>query len=254
MTVRFRLLAITMALALGAPAAVWAQGPRAGANGPASGLLKEQNSDQPIQIEAATLEVRDKSKTATFAGDVQVVQGDTTIKCQSLVVFYGAEHGSEHGPEHGSQHASGQIVAANTPQGAAMPQGARDIRRIEARGGVTVISKDQNASGDLGVYDLKKKTITLTGNVVVSQGKNVLHGDRVVVDTITGDAHIEFERDEPGPGSRARAHSARQRRQRRLVEFHVGCAEPPKLSACGSFVARNRLSWPLHRGHLRRCD
>jgi lipopolysaccharide export system protein LptA len=72
-----------------------------------------------------------------------------------------------------------------------MPQGARDIRRIEARGGVTVISKDQNASGDLGVYDLKKKTITLTGNVVVSQGKNVLHGDRVVVDTTTGNAHIE---------------------------------------------------------------
>ena len=26
---------------------------------------------------------------ATFAGDVQVVQGDTTIKCQKLVVFYG---------------------------------------------------------------------------------------------------------------------------------------------------------------------
>ena len=72
-----------------------------------------------------------------------------------------------------------------------MPQGAQDIRRIEARGGVTVISKDQNASGDLGVYDVKKKTITLTGNVVVSQGKNVLHGDRVIVDTTTGNAHIE---------------------------------------------------------------
>ena len=57
--------------------------------------------------------------------------------------------------------------------------------------GVTVISKDQNASGDLGVYDLKKKTITLTGNVVVSQGKNVLHGDRVVVDTVTGNAHLD---------------------------------------------------------------
>ena len=28
---------------------------------------------------------------ATFAGDVQVVQGDTTIKCQKLVVFYGPE-------------------------------------------------------------------------------------------------------------------------------------------------------------------
>ena len=31
---------------------------------------------------------------ATFAGDVQVVQGDTTIKCQKLVVFYGPESGA----------------------------------------------------------------------------------------------------------------------------------------------------------------
>jgi lipopolysaccharide export system protein LptA len=72
-----------------------------------------------------------------------------------------------------------------------MPQGAQSIRRIEARGGVTVVTKDQNASGELGVYDLKTKTITLTGNVVVSQGKNVLHGERVVVDTATGNARVE---------------------------------------------------------------
>ena len=72
-----------------------------------------------------------------------------------------------------------------------MPQGAQNIRRIEARGGVTVLTKDQNASGDLGIYDLKAKTITLTGNVVVSQGQNVIHGERVVVDTVTGNAHVE---------------------------------------------------------------
>ena len=80
-------------------------------------------------------------------------------------------------------------VPANANTG--MPQDAHDIRRIEARGDVTVITKDQNASGDLGVYDLKAKTITLTGNVVVSQGKNVMHGDRVVVDTETGFARVE---------------------------------------------------------------
>jgi lipopolysaccharide export system protein LptA len=54
-----------------------------------------------------------------------------------------------------------------------------------------VVSKDQNASGDLGVYDMKTKTITLTGNVVVSQGKNVVRGERVVVNTVTGDARVE---------------------------------------------------------------
>ena len=38
-----------------------------------------QNRDQPIQIEAASLEMRDKKKEATFAGNVKVVQGDTIM-------------------------------------------------------------------------------------------------------------------------------------------------------------------------------
>jgi lipopolysaccharide export system protein LptA len=194
MTQRLWLYAVILVLA--APGSTAAQNPRPGAAGPAPGILQNENQDQPIQIDAATLEVHDKNKMATFSGDVQVVQGDTTIKCQTLVVFYGAEHGAG-GNQSGNQAVASVAPPANTPPGAqpqpggAVPQRAQDIRRIEARGGVTVISKDQNASGDLGVYDLKKKTITLTGNVVVSQGKNVLHGDRVVVDTTTGNAHFD---------------------------------------------------------------
>jgi lipopolysaccharide export system protein LptA len=173
------LMALTMALA---PAAAAAQVPRAASPSPT--IVQDQNQDQPIQIESANLEVRDKSKMATFSGDVQVVQGDTTIKCQTLVVFYGAMHGA--GPT------AGATTAPSAQQkGSVVPQGEQDIRRIEARGGVTVISKDQTASGDLGVYDPKKKTMTLTGNVVVSQGKNVLHGDRIIVDTVTGNSHVE---------------------------------------------------------------
>jgi len=160
-------------VALLAPGMATAQGPA-----PAQSMLPGQNKDEPVQIEAASLEVHDKSKTATFTGNVQVVQGDTTMKCQSLVVFYGREVG----------------IAQNEPkQESAMPgpKGAQDIRRIEAHGGVTVVTKDQNASGDLGVYDLQAKTITLTGNVIVSQGQNVIHGERVVVDTVTGNARVE---------------------------------------------------------------
>ncbi len=189
-------------IALAVPVAAVAQTPRGAANGPGA-LEQNQNQDQPIQIESATLEVHDKNKMATFAGDVQVVQGDTTIKCQSLVVFYGAERTtSSQAVAAAAQQGASAQPGAKSGQATIMPQGANDIRRIEARGGVTVISKDQNASGDLGVYDLRKKTITLTGNVVVSQGKNVLHGDRVVVDTVTGNAH--FESNASGP-SRVRA-------------------------------------------------
>ena len=213
MTQRLWLYAVIVALA--APGSAAAQNPRGGAAAapaapaaPAPNILQGENKDEPIQIDAATLEVHDKNKMATFSGDVTVVQGDTTIKCPTLVIFYGPEHGAA-----GNQTGAGAKQATNAPQAAqqgappqqgTMPTRQQDIRRIEARGGVTVISKDQNASGDLGVYDLKKKTITLTGNVVVSQGKNVLHGDRVVVDTTTGNAHFDTA-GSPTPNSRVRA-------------------------------------------------
>ena len=48
----------------------------------------QQNRNQPVKIEAARLEVRDKDKVATFTGNVKVVQGDTTMHCKVLVVFY----------------------------------------------------------------------------------------------------------------------------------------------------------------------
>jgi len=115
------------------------------------------------------------------------------MKCQSLVVFYGQQVGI------GASDANGTSVTSNK----GMPQGAQNIRRIEARGGVTVITKDQNASGDLGVYDLKTKTITLSGNVVVSQGQNVIHGERVVVDMVTGNARVESGSSNSGAGAGA---------------------------------------------------
>ena len=171
--------------ALLAAASAAAQAPHPAAPGPFQGVMQNQNQDQPVQIEAATLEVRDKTKTAMFSGNVQVVQGDTTMKCQKLVVFYGQEVGIAQG---GAPAPDAKPAPTSALPG---PKGAQNIRRIEARGGVTVITKDQNASGDLGVYDLIAKTITLTGNVVVSQGQNVIHGERVVVDTVTGNARVE---------------------------------------------------------------
>ena len=52
------------------------------------------NRDKPIHISATTLEVRDKDKKATFLGNVVVVQGDTTMRCKILDVYYDQEGGS----------------------------------------------------------------------------------------------------------------------------------------------------------------
>src|SRR5580700_1720505 len=144
---RLSLYAVTLALV--APGLAVAQAPRPAAApaAPVQSLLQGgQDKDQPVQIEAASLEVRDKSKMATFSGDVQVVQGDTTMKCQKLVVFYGQEVGiAQAGAQGGAPAPDAKPAATSALPG---PKGAQNIRRIEARGGVTVITKDQNASGD----------------------------------------------------------------------------------------------------------
>lgn len=137
-----------------------------------------QNKDQPVQIEAATLEVRDKDKVATFSGNVHVIQGDTDLRSKTLVVFY-----EEDTP--GAKGGSG--IKAAQPG----PGGSSQIKRLEANGNVIVTQKDQTATGDKGVFDMKTNTITLIGNVVISQGQNVLRGERLVVDRATGVSRVE---------------------------------------------------------------
>ena len=134
-----------------------------------------QNRDKPVHIEAASLEVRDKERRATFTGNVHVVQGDTTMRCKILVVHYD-----------GSAPPGGGMKAA-TPG----PSGQQQISRLEAKGDVVVTQHDQTATGDLGLFDVKSNTITLTGNVVVSQGKNVVRGERLVVDMTTGFSRMD---------------------------------------------------------------
>ena len=51
-------------------------------------------------------------------------------------------------------------------------------------------SKDQRVRGDNGVYDAQTDTVTLTGDVVAVQGKNVLRGTRMVFNTQTGEGHM----------------------------------------------------------------
>ncbi len=80
------LAAAVFALALIVAGDAGAQGAMSGVPNAMQGF--SQNRDQPIQIEAASLEMRDKKKEATFAGNVKVVQGDTTMTSKSLVVYY----------------------------------------------------------------------------------------------------------------------------------------------------------------------
>jgi len=182
--------AAALALALVASGDVLAQGAMSGVPNAMQGF--SQNRDQPIQIEAASLEMRDKKKEATFAGNVKVVQGDTTMTSKSLVVFYDSGPApATPAPAAPKGSKSGSMQSA-TPG----PGGSSSIRRLEARGSVVVTQKDQVVTGETAVFDTRANLITMTGGaagVVLTQCKNVLKGDRLKVDMTTGVSRVESD-------------------------------------------------------------
>ncbi|MFL6792558.1 MAG: LptA/OstA family protein, partial [Bradyrhizobium sp.] len=93
-----------------------------------------QNRDQPIQIEAAALEMRDKKKEATFSGNVKVVQGDTTMTSKTLVVFYESGSGQAASPPANAKGAKSAPMQSASPG----PGGSSSIKRLEAKGSVVV--------------------------------------------------------------------------------------------------------------------
>ena len=96
------------------------------------------------------------------------------------------------------------------------PGGQQKIKRLEARGSVVVTQKEQTATGDLGIFDMKTNTVTLTGNVVMTQGQNVLRGEKLVVDLTSGVSRVEVGQERPRPGAGpvpARQRDARAQRR-----------------------------------------
>ena len=138
-----------------------------------------KNRDKPVHIEARRLEVRDKDKIATFFDNVQVIQGDTEMRCKTLVVYYEKEDDKNADP--------GKSASAASPG----PGGEQKIKKMEARGGVVVTQNEQVATGESALFDMPTNTVTMIGNVVVTQGQSVLRGDRLVVDLTTGLSRVE---------------------------------------------------------------
>src|SRR5712691_11378902 len=165
-TARWQLVAaIAVAVAICGPEATAQK-----SQGPPNALQGfSQNRDQPVKIQAASLEVREKDKVATFTGDVHVMNGDTELRCKALTVFY-------------DENSSGRNMKAADPG----PGGERQIKRIEAKGGVTVTQKEQNAAGDAAIFNIRENRVTLTGNVVVTRAGSVMRGQRLEIDLTSG--------------------------------------------------------------------
>jgi lipopolysaccharide export system protein LptA len=172
-----KLFAIVMAATLLAGATMFARVSALAQQGPSNPLQGfSTNRDKPVNIKAASLEVRDKEKFATFNGDVHVVQGDTDMRCKTLVVYY----------EDSSKDSKDAVKTAQPG-----PAGTNQIRRMEARGNVVVKQKDQIATGDRGDFDMRTNTVVLSGTVVVTKGQDVMRGERLVVNLTDGVSRME---------------------------------------------------------------
>lgn len=129
---------------------------------PAAGqALKGHNARAPVDVEADRIEVQDRADRAIFSGNVRVVQGDLRLNSGRLTVAY-----------------------ANDGNGI-------DIERLDASGGVTVVSSSETARGDFAVYDLPKRIITMVGGVTLTQGGNRVSGGRLVIDLDSGRAVVD---------------------------------------------------------------
>lgn len=153
-----RVVAIAFAaLLVGTPAAL------AQAAAPMFGAFTA-NTDDPIAIEAATLNQtdRDGQRILEYSGGVVATRGDMVIRADALTVF----------------------LPADGAEGVA-------FQRIEASGNVTISAGQQRAAAERAVVDMAAQTVVMTGNVNVEDGPNRLAGQTLTVNLATGDWRLE---------------------------------------------------------------
>jgi lipopolysaccharide export system protein LptA len=173
---------LAFAAAPPAPAAPKASNP--------SAILPGSNSKEPISIDADKLVYYDKEQKAIYSGNVVAIQGDSKLTCSMLTIFLArgetskADGSSEKAPAAAPASAGGDAPSASTSQ----------VKRMEAAGPVTVVSKTQVATGDRGVYDKTENKVWLLGNVTLTDGGNVTKGDKLTYDLTTGQAVVETGR------------------------------------------------------------
>ena len=113
----------------------------------------------PVEITADSLTVDRETGSAVFAGNVVIGQGAMRIAAGRVEVAY--------------DDASG------------------DIRQLSASGGVTFVTGTEEAEAQAAAYDLTSGQLTLTGEVLLTQGPSALSAERMVVNLTDGTAQME---------------------------------------------------------------
>lgn len=140
-----------------------AAGPALAQDGPRPTALRGLDTSGPIDVDAARIEIFDADNQAVFSGAVVIRQGRLTLNADRVKVLY-------------ARPASG---------------GDPEIRRLDARGNVKLLSPSETATATTGLYDVSNKLITMVGNVRLDRGGSVLNGQRVVFNLVTGQTSFD---------------------------------------------------------------
>lgn len=123
-------------------------------------VLKGHDSNAPVDFSADRIEVQDRADRVIVTGNVVVTQGDMRLTADRLTVAYARGSGVE-------------------------------INRMDAVGNVVVTRAGETARGNVAVYDLDRKLITMVGNVQLNQNGNRLTGGRLLIDLNTGRSSVD---------------------------------------------------------------
>lgn len=178
--------------------------PQAAAQQPAEQALRGSQgqpglaarSDAPVDITSERLLVDDAAKTATFSGNVVARQTDSVMETAEMEVHYeGNQTGAGAGPAPAAgTDGNGRLKRIMARRDVVLTRGIEkatgssgEFDAVTDRAvllGPVVISggPDRGATADRADIDNRNDIIRLTGNVVVTQQKNVLKGRLLIAD------------------------------------------------------------------------
>ena len=159
-------------LLLCSPAAMAQIAPGTGDNGPTAITADkgEQFQDKHMYV---------------WTGAVEVVQKGARLVCDKLTVY---TYGPNEGP---NAQAKPPAPAPKGPPAASQDDlSTGSIKQMIAEGHVFYVTENETARGERGVYDAEPDTITMTGNVVMVQGKNVVRSDKMIMNRKTSQTTV----------------------------------------------------------------
>lgn len=145
------------------------------------------SSNAPVDVTADQLDVESAQCLASWKGNAEALQGTSRLRADTLNIYNKVEAGKGGAATEGPKSDCGPLD------------------RFEADGSVYYVTPNQVVKGDHALYLADAKTITVTGDVVATQGKNVIVGQKLVINTATGEATMQSDAKGRGQPGRPRA-------------------------------------------------